>query len=87
MFSNFMKFQEGRYDRVSDVVDYYLQHVMHILKAMHVRAQMDYLGAILVHPMRRQNFADILHLIFHNSSDRVIYNVLGGVLAISLQLI
>ena len=50
-----MKFQEGRYDTVSDVVDFHLQYDIHILEAMHVRAQMVYLGAILVHPMRRQN--------------------------------
>ena len=50
---------------------------------MRVRVQMDFwdLGAILVHFMRRQNFTGILHLIFHNIWDRVIYNVLGGVLA------
>jgi len=48
---------------------------------MRVRVQMDYLGANLVHLIRRQNFAGILHLIVHNIWDRVIYNVLGGVLA------
>ena len=61
-----MKFQEGRYDTVSDVVDFHLQYDIHILEAMHVRAQLDYLGAILVHPMRRQNFAGELHLNFYN---------------------
>ena len=66
LFSNFMKFQEGRYDTVSDVVDFHLQADIHILEAMHVRAQLVYLGAILVHPMRRQNFAGELHLNFYN---------------------
>jgi len=64
MFSYIMKFQEVRYDTVSDVVDFHLHYVIHIMKALHVRAQMDYLGAILVHPMRRQNFAGGLHLNF-----------------------
>ena len=48
---------------------------------MRVGAQMDYLGANLVHCMRPQNFAGILHLVFHNIWDNVIYNDLGGVLA------
>ena len=66
LFSNFMKFQEGKYDTVSNVVDCHLQYDIQILEAMHVRAQLGYLGAILVHPMRRQNFAGELHLNFYN---------------------
>ena len=32
-------------------------YVLHILKAMHLSLKMKFLGAILVHPVRRQNFA------------------------------
>ena len=38
----------------------------HIRKAMHLRVNLKFLGAILVHPVRRQNFAEKMHLRFYN---------------------
>ena len=32
--------------------------VIHILKAVHLSDKMSYLEAVLVHPVRRQNFGD-----------------------------
>ena len=48
--------------------------VIHHLKAMHHRIKMSYLEPILVHPVRRQNFAGKLHSTFHNIWDLVICN-------------
>ena len=39
---------------------------------MHLRLNMKFLGAILVHPVRRQNFAGKLHIRFYNIWDCVI---------------
>ena len=63
MFSNFMKFKEGRYDTVSDEVDFHLQHVLHITESYACKGS---IGATLMHPMRRQNCAGELHLNFYN---------------------
>ena len=45
-----------------------------ILKAMHLRLKMKFLEAILVHPVRRQNFAGKMHLRFYNIWDCVIFS-------------
>ena len=41
---------------------------------MHLRLKMKFLGAILVHPVRRQNFAGKMHLRFYNIWDCVIFS-------------
>ena len=51
----------------SETVDFCLQHAIHILKAMHLWLKMKFLGAILVHPVRSQNFAGKMHLRFYNT--------------------
>ena len=55
----------------SETVDFCLQHAIHILKAMHLWLKMKFLGAILVHPVRSQNFAGKMHLRFYNIWDCV----------------
>ena len=52
-------------------VDFGLWHVIHILKAVHLRIKMGYLEAILVHPVRRQNFAGKWHLTNFTTSETV----------------
>ena len=45
-----------------ETIDFRLKHAIHIPKAMHLRLKMKCLGAILVYPVRRQNFAGKMHL-------------------------
>ena len=47
-------------------VDFCLQRALHILKAMHLRLKMKYLGAMSVDPVRRQIFAGKLPIRFYN---------------------
>ena len=57
-----------------ETVDFRLQHAIHILKAKHLRLKMGCLGAILVHPVRRQNFAGKLPIWFYNIWDCEVYH-------------
>ena len=51
--------------------------VIHILKAVHLWDKMSYLEAVLVHPVRRQNFSGKWDLTFYNIWDCVLYNEIG----------
>ena len=47
-----------------ETVEFRLKHALHILKAMHLRLKIKYLGAMLVDPVRHQNFAGKLPIRF-----------------------
>ena len=80
--SAFLSPQKGRSEGLfldkknfpGETVDFRLQHAIHILKAKHLRLKMGCLGAILVHPVRRQNFAGKLPIWFYNIWDCEIYH-------------
>ena len=51
----------------------FLTHsVIHILKAVHLRDKMGYLELVLLHPVRRKNFAGKLDSELYNISDLII---------------
>ena len=53
----------------------FLTHsVIHILKAVHLRDKMGYLEALLLHPVRRKNFAGKSDSELYNIGDLVIQN-------------
>ena len=64
----------GQEEFTGETVDFRLLHAIHILKAMHLRLKMKYLGAMLVDPVRRQ----IAHMAirFYNIWDCVICDVI-----------
>ena len=53
-------------------VNFCLKHVLHFLKAFHVKVHLRYLRPFLVHPWRHQNFAGKLHIRSYNIWDCVV---------------
>ena len=51
---------------------FFTHSVIHILKAVHLRDKMGYLEALLLHPVRRKNFAGKLDSELDNIPDLII---------------